>query len=1129
MKNYLSTVILSKIKSSKKLKSDLEKLKSDFANKSRLPNGIMTNAANFAGLEPNTMRNFMENNASKLPINLWKDYVENNFDTIALELKRKNLSFASAQSSSSSAQSTSPSAQSSSASAQPSSSSAQPSSSSPSQRASSSAQSIPSTVDVEEFRTFSMSLNKALRKDLPLNIKKVVSDKLGSSLHGFSNFSSEILFIVNATSIAFKSTAFTETGGNFNMESASGANILQILPQVFVDENKLTPVMSSMPLPRTLPEEFNKDLENLFTSQHIQLMRSYFYGTPVKGNLAKHPFENYLFEEMANNGITKDTFDMAITSEEAHVVISQITTNIENMWRGNNIFQKLLDNLLNVLLRLHLAGGREREYRSYLDRKQKHLLASEKQKGPSSSEQSITSNRKREIIALEFKKKRKRESKLATIEEEDEKVKLRGQIYRNEERIRYFKALKRRQPEVVVDREKPDFDVNPVMKETSRSRLKGLKSIAKHILLFIDDIYTEEDVNKQLVDMTEKEKEVLSLLILFLKPYMPVKQNRYIIGHQLPFCILANDIFEVTGYKKFSRLLFPQPHPTQLIALKINATSLYQMLTSGPNRLSIADFNSEKIDSVDYSRSNKDAVFCSIFDLAHIKLTAESYGLKFAQYVTVLPGLKTCRILGSRKVKEGTNHITPESSVSRFSRILNNPMIIEESKKDSSNLRAEIISLQQEVNSVSNNLRDLLQADLVAKLSANIKEIKAQWTSENKDEVTDKLKVAKAEKYKAYAAIQTCRSKKSTLHQELYFKRMALRFKSQIVSKEKDESTSSSKGKDDEEGSFHELTQKTRGVYKANECRLTESPKEFVFSGTDNGIVNMSTTTAFNLKRYKFHLNLYNRYQLLRETDIDVEDNKEFLDLPPSQVRRKLERAKKNTVEGKKVLETENMLSKTPMNTKNASLSDFQAAFNLHANHSDQLRTFYSSKKRANLQRAEEIQKKKFLDSMVDKERRDMAPKKGWRKVVQFVGDRGTGVGTRIKGYRKYGGRWLENMRGQRGNVCLTDEYRTSQTCVYCFSQLEHPYFIEQKNGKLTKKSTKGSLMCVNLECVTAKYHRSVKSRDALSSLAIGLTGLSMCLLGKPIPHFSQNSISQYETEKFKLQASVLLNEEENS
>ncbi|CAO3636577.1 unnamed protein product [Mucor hiemalis] len=932
----------------------------------------MTNAASFAGLEPSTMRNFMENNASKLPINLWKDYVENNFDTIALELKRKNLSFASAQSSSSSAQPSS-------SSAQPSSSSAQPSSSSPSQRASSSAQSIPFTVDVEETRTFSMSLNKALRKDLPLNIKKVVSDKLGSSLHGFSNFSSEILFIVNATSIAFKSTAFTETGGKFNMESASGANILQILPQVFVDENKLTPVMSSMPLPRTLPEEFKKDLEDLFTSQHIQLMRSYFYGTPAKGNLEKHPFENYLFEEMANNGLTKDTFDMAITLEEALVVISQITTNIENMWRDNNIFHKLLDNLLNVLLRLHLAGGREREYRSYLDRKQKHVLASEKQKGPPSSEQSITSNRKREIIALEFKKKRKRESKLATIEKEDEKVKLRGQIYRNEERIRYFKALKRRQPEVVVGREKPDFDINPVMEETSRSRLKGLKSIAKHILLFIDDIYTEEDVNKQLVDMTEKEKDVLSLLILFLKPYMPVKQNR------------------------------------------------------------------------------------------------------------------------------------------RFSRILNNPVIIKESKKDSSNLRAEIISLQQEVNSVSNNLRDLLQADLVAKLSANIKEIKAQWTSENKDEVTDKLKVAKAEKYKAYAAIQTCRSKKSTLNQELYFKRMALRFKSQIVSKEKDESTSSSKGKDDEEGSFHELTQKTRGVYKAKECRLTESPKEFVFSGTDNGIVNMSTTTAFNLKRYKFHLNLYNRYQLLRETDIDVEDNKEFLDLPPSQVinsadinigclhrkvGRKLERAKKNTVEGKKVLETENMLSKTPMNTKNASLSDFQAAFNLHASHSEQLRTFYSSKKRANLQRAEEIQKKKFLDSMVDKERRDMVPKKGkhlqcsrgtsrsltythnqigWRKVVQFVGDRGTGVGTRIKGYRRYGGRWLENMRGQRGNVCLTDEYRTSQTCVYCFSQLEHPYFIEQKNGKLTKKSTKGSLMCVNLNVLQS----STTDQSSLGMLSL--------------------------------------------
>ncbi len=40
-----------------------------------------------------------------------------------------------------------------------------------------------------------------------------------------------------------------------------------------------------------------------------------------------------------------------------------------------------------------------------------------------------------------------------------------------------------------------------------------------------------------------------------------------------------------------------------------------------------------------------------------------------------------------------------------------------------------------------------------------------------------------------------------------------------------------------------------------------------------------------------------------------------------------------------------------------------------------------------------------------------------WQKVVQFAGDAGTGVGSRIKGYHKYGGKWFEIIPGRRGNV----------------------------------------------------------------------------------------------------------------
>ncbi|KAI9244646.1 hypothetical protein EDC94DRAFT_437722 [Helicostylum pulchrum] len=99
-------------------------------------------------------------------------------------------------------------------------------------------------------------------------------------------------------------------------------------------------------------------------------------------------------------------------------------------------------------------------------------------------------------------------------------------------------------------------------------------------------------------------------------------------------------------------------------------------------------------------------------------------------------------------------------------------------------------------------------------------------------------------------------------------------------------------------------------------------------------------------------------------------------------------------------------------------------------------------------------------------------------------------------------------MRGYRGNVRVTN----GQTCVYCFQHLEHPLFIEEKDGKIIRRYTKGSLICINPGYVSVKHGRATKSRDVLSSLAIDLSGLSSIVLGAPIPCFSPTKISVNQT-----------------
>ncbi|PHZ09987.1 uncharacterized protein RHIMIDRAFT_41440 [Rhizopus microsporus ATCC 52813] len=76
------------------------------------------------------------------------------------------------------------------------------------------------------------------------------------------------------------------------------------------------------------------------------------------------------------------------------------------------------------------------------------------------------------------------------------------------------------------------------------------------------------------------------------------------------------------------------------------------------------------------------------------------------------------------------------------------------------------------------------------------------------------------------------------------------------------------------------------------------------------------------------------------------------------------------------------------------------------------------------------------------------------------------GVGSTIKGYRRYGGKWKQCMHGMNINVCITNENMTSQTCMYCFSKLDHPIHRKVIKGKEIKTKVKGAFLCRNPDCV---------------------------------------------------------------
>lgn len=80
------------------------------------------------------------------------------------------------------------------------------------------------------------------------------------------------------------------------------------------------------------------------------------------------------------------------------------------------------------------------------------------------------------------------------------------------------------------------------------------------------------------------------------------------------------------------------------------------------------------------------------------------------------------------------------------------------------------------------------------------------------------------------------------------------------------------------------------------------------------------------------------------------------------------------------------------------SVDELQHAYEELVENRDILRNFYYSKKRVKLKRKVELQKRKFVDKLFSKERKYVSKGKKCRTIM-FVGDRGYGLGSSIRGH----------------------------------------------------------------------------------------------------------------------------------
>lgn len=129
-----------------------------------------------------------------------------------------------------------------------------------------------------------------------------------------------------------------------------------------------------------------------------------------------------------------------------------------------------------------------------------------------------------------------------------------------------------------------------------------------------------------------------------------------------------------------------------------------------------------------------------------------------------------------------------------------------------------------------------------------------------------------------------------------------------------------------------------------------------------------------------------------------------------------------------------------------------------------------------------------------------------------FVGDRGYCVGFTVKGHLKYGGQWKPRKNSSYTSVCITNEHKTSQTCLFCFKKLQRPLRV---TGNTKLKVVNGTFQCVNPDCPSVLAGKAIHTRDSLSTMAIGLSGLATLLSGATFPQFDPKC-SPSKTEEFE-------------
>ncbi|CAO3628001.1 unnamed protein product [Mucor hiemalis] len=733
----------------------------------------------------------------------------------------------------------------------------------------------------ENYATCTVRFDSILRQDLRQVIVEIFNNKVKAVIPLISEFIIEFQFVVLLTMSLFRNHAFVLENNQARLLAHQGFETKSVFPSNFSMQTNVQ--YSSSPLPRG-STEFDLQARNLFTNTHMGLLLSEFYSsrgiTPASKN--KYPVILSLI-----NAVKASVNQRAVYNKNAlsrHCYVSALTTyqtNLSNMWADKKMIKIHLDKLLLILLRIHLAPERERKHQKYI----KACKDNSKKKQEKKHEQTQA--------PVQFK-------------EGDDITTLTPSVYRTiirNENIDSASILKnpkpiinglRRLPSasikslVVSTRAEPDKPVclpatagpssskerEPVKsvaqpliaqkiseeaapppspedyssvdeelaveedslrdgaKDANRKRIFELKGFLKS-LLFQENEVDMQFINNQRSDLSDHEKNVCLLITTSLKPYIPSKVNYSSTGHQLPFVVLANDLLCCAGYAKFSRNICYTISWLERISFGCCITFLYVLFSWVGSGIFCQSNTDKRTSKEETNELQKEVGKSSIRLKDTFKILNDGnlgIKIKVAKKYWKDPLSKPIVEAVPTTADPTTTAVDPDwlnmencfcGVIDEVRRIVHNVVV----RLSSTPLAVTLPAFAGPSTAITGP-STAPPIDTYGFSNEGIA-LARMGLQDIRNEISRYIGFLKQERYKAFEAVDDLKSHPN----------------------------------------------KRGSIMKTHDASMTPDPKatseDFIFSGTDYGIVKMSQSVPVTIEKYIYHLKLYNRFAMLEETPVE--------------------------------------------------------------------------------------------------------------------------------------------------------------------------------------------------------------------------------------------------------------------